>query len=312
MSRRLPARFILGLLLIGLVLFLWRGQLPAARDWIVLGDVAALRQFGLVFLVVVVSLLLRGLRWAVMMESRIPANRATVIAGYGWCFLLLQLLPIRSGEAVRPLWVSRRGGNVPHALGAIIVERFIDLIILLGLLVAAGAAAPDLRRFYRDDLVTVLLIGCLLALAALPFLLRLSRAWIHRRESSGTSKGLSGFVDGFQVLTHSGKSGIIAATSLATWTSLAAVFAGYFGVLHGVPWYAGVAVFSLANLSAVIAVAPGNFGIFEATGTMVLGLYGVPVDQALVSVTGLHVTLLSAQLGFGLACRLQLLIGEDR
>lgn len=310
MSTHMSARLIFGLVVIGLVLCLWRGQLPAARDWSVLLDPGVLRQGVLIFLIVIMSLLLRGLRWAVMMDSRIPARRATVIAGYGWCFLLLQLLPFRSGELVRPLWVGRRGGNVPHALGVIIVERFIDLIIILGLLAAAGLSAPGLRRFYRDDLVSILLIGSLLVLTALPFVLRRSRAWIHRRKSSATSAQLAAFVDGFQVLMHPGKSAIVAVTSLAAWTSLAAAFAGFFGSLHGVPWYAGVAVFSLANLSTVIAVAPGNFGIFEATGAMVLGLYGVPVDQALVSVTGLHVALLAAQLGFGLASKLQLLISE--
>lgn len=126
--------------------FLWllhKGALPAAPDaaslarvkWWTLGAYLALWCF---------VHFIRAARWSLLLEPicHIPLRRIIAVSFVG--FAAIAFLPLRAGEAVRPLLIRRRGeisGWV--ATGTVAAERIIDgLCLSLVLLVGLSLSTP--------------------------------------------------------------------------------------------------------------------------------------------------------------------------
>src|SRR6476646_1770704 len=88
---------------------------------------------GIVFYIA--GLFFRALSWRVLLGKRVPYLRAFEALNEG--YLLNNLLPFRLGEIGRAYLVSRRN-NIPalEALSSIVVERVIDLLMVVILLVS--------------------------------------------------------------------------------------------------------------------------------------------------------------------------------
>lgn len=132
MKRILHVTSIALLTIIFLVLFLWKSNLSdvwrimkaASPWWIAAG-----------FLVNVCALLLRSVRWRVLLDrDKPPPLYATFFAntiGYA----LSATLPIRAGDVARPALLARRTDvRFSDALGTVVTERILDLVSILALL----------------------------------------------------------------------------------------------------------------------------------------------------------------------------------
>jgi len=115
-------------------------------------------------------------------------------------------------------------------------------------------------------------------------------------------------VEGLAILTNPSTSITIAVLTVVAWLIVAGAFAGYLSSLHDLPWIVGAAIVVITNLSSIVTMSPGNIGIYEAVGSTVLVLYGLPFDQALVSITGLHIAAMIGHVLFGAICRIYLLL----
>ncbi|MCA9491981.1 MAG: flippase-like domain-containing protein, partial [Myxococcales bacterium] len=80
---------------------------------------------------------LRVARFGLLLGDRRPAMREVgVVCGIG--FLAIQVVPLRLGELVRPYLLAERGVGWGRSLGALAVERLLDLVVLIGMLALAG------------------------------------------------------------------------------------------------------------------------------------------------------------------------------
>src|SRR5262249_26040659 len=128
------------------------------------------------------ALLLRSLRWQVLLKTFGPARYGRVffvlIVGYA----VNNLLPARLGELFRAgLAKSEFGIAGSAALGTIAIERTMDGLIFV-LLLSVGVLSLPTRAEYHDLIMTVLLLGAALFLAAASILYFLSLArvsWIN-------------------------------------------------------------------------------------------------------------------------------------
>lgn len=87
---------------------------------------------------------IRAVRWKFLLDplEPVPMRRILSVSFIG--FAAIAFLPLRTGEAVRPLLIRRKGLSGWAATGTIAAERIIDGLVLSGmLLVALFASTPQ-------------------------------------------------------------------------------------------------------------------------------------------------------------------------
>lgn len=90
------------------------------------------------------ALYLRAHRWTWLLEPISPIPLRRVIAVSFVSFGALILMPFRTGEAIRPLLIRRRGLSAWAAAGTIVAERIIDGVFLSALLfIGLSLAKPQ-------------------------------------------------------------------------------------------------------------------------------------------------------------------------
>ncbi len=249
---------------------------------------------------------------------RVPFWRMFSICGVS--FLAIQVVPFRLGELVRPYLLAEQppGERVAagQALAAVVLERLLDFLMLLGLLllVSFGLELPQGTISVGGvDVVAAgqRAVGTLLALgaAALGGLLiagedaarRLGAAlaWIP-----GLGPRLPGFLASFAaapgaLLARPAAGAAALLASLAVWaltvTGVWLCMLAFDGLPHGP---AAAAVIWAACISGAIAVpTPGFFGPFEAFCLAALMLWDVDLDLGRTFAVVLHLS----QFGFSVA-----------
>lgn len=314
LTARLVLRTLLGLALVaGLAAFLVAAAgLPSAAQWRWIASGGNLAAALGALVAAAASILLRGLRWTFLLPAQPGIGRLRLVAGFGWSFLVLQALPFRSGEVYRPLWLRLRGGSATHAAASVVVERLVDLLALGGLLVAVLFALPMLRGLVGSGTPILAMAAAALVIAGCVALAR-SAGRLRLPGGDGRLARLAQeAVAGLGAIGESRRAAAVLALTALAWMVLAAGFALYLSATLGMPWPVGVAVLVASNLSAVVPLAPGNFGVFEAAAVAVLAVAGVSADLALVAAIGLHLAVIAAIAATGLACRLALLVREGR
>jgi uncharacterized membrane protein YbhN (UPF0104 family) len=131
---------------------------------------------------------------------------------------------------------------------------------------------------------------------------------LRKTSFHGANKIIRGLVEGLAILTNPSTSTAIAVLTVIAWSIVAGAFAGYLSGLHDLPWIVGLAIVVITNISSIVTMSPGNIGVYEAVGSTVLILYGLPFEQALVTITGLHIAAMIGHLLFGAICRIYLLL----
>lgn len=258
-----------------------------------------------------VNIYLRGARWAMLFRPR-HVVRGTEALGPALIGLGLNaVLPGRVGDLARVSIGSRRFGvSMSFVASTIVVERFLDMAILLALVAGATAALPDLAA---GTTVTVLdqelsatavtgamkrvawLSGALavaLVLALTPQFQRLVlrvvgwMPWVGARVRDWIEPRLAEVRSGLQVLREPGPLAAAAGMSVLMWVALAV---GNVLVAEAID---GIAL-NLAQASVVTAIAiaasflpsvPGAWGIYEAGALLGLAMVGASPEEAGIGV----------------------------
>ncbi|WP_030539744.1 lysylphosphatidylglycerol synthase transmembrane domain-containing protein [Sphingobium sp. DC-2] len=278
-ARRLAFRYalhsIIGLLF--LALFLRQidlgGVIAIARQVWVAPLVIALLAYAMDFL-------LRAVRFWMVLESvsgrRLPFRRVPgpFVASFG----ISDLLPLRAGDVFRLLWFQRQMAlPASGVLGAMMVERFLDLATLLLLAVAvAGWHLDGHWLFY----LALLAGGCI----ATPMLTAAAGRWARRSRTMRWAwiRGLVSALDTFRILRSPGLAVSVTGLSLAAWLLEAAVLLGAWISLGGAAeaWAAPMAAFVTSTLGTLFPGLPGHFGTFELFGLEMFARVGVAPDFA--------------------------------
>jgi len=268
-------------------------------------DLAAIRWWavGLQVLLYLVALQLRAHRWKWLLDPihPVPLRQVLIVSyiGYG----ALVLLPFRTGEAVRPLMIRKKGSlSAWAATGSVAAERIVDgvvlsLVLLCGLWVAhPREPLPDRIGDFRVPASIVpgaaytALVGFGIALAIMTgFYLFRERAreltrtcvgWISPRAASWLADVVSRTAAGLGFLPRPRYS---IPFLLATLGYFAANVVGVALLI----WAVGLGPVDIARASVVVGVlhigvllpnAPGYFGAFQLSVYAALALYYAPVE----------------------------------
>jgi len=294
----------------------------AALAWLVLryewnGVVAALAgvRFAL-FLPVPVLLLanfiLRAVRWQALFPDAIRPRASGAFIALMAGYLFNNLLPARAGELVRVHMVGRRE-QLPRsaALGTVVVERTLDLLVLLALLsfVLVSQPLPGWAA-HAGRVVAVL------ALAALGLILVLG--WQGERMVSllvprlrfapealrqrldVSSRAFVGGVSAVLRASHLARFVVITALIWALELGVVSLIARAFELPLGP---VNVLFVMLAvSLGTMVPSSPGYLGTFEFFGLSALALLGISGAPALGFALTLHAVLLLGSSVVGAAC----------
>ncbi len=200
-------------------------------------------------------------------------------------FFAIQTLPLRLGELVRPTMLSRVGVPFGRAVGAVAVERLLDLLVLLAMIAATGRVPlPEVIRIRGVDVLAVAQDAAALSALILVLLLTLAffvgEAMADRapapigrllRAAASTSRdlGLSRLLFGLFL-------------SASVWACNIATVSALLRALPGLPTGVDTALtVCTVTVAGVLAVpTPGMLGAFEASARAALAPWSVDPARA--------------------------------
>jgi glycosyltransferase 2 family protein len=262
---------------------------------------------GAAVLVATLGIHVRALRWGPLLRPVAPGIALPPrVAGVAIGLAANNVFPARVGEFART-WVLARQARIPvtAALASVVMERMLDAVILLTILlgVMASPAFPGLAGtgdFVQTTLRVVIalsavLLAVLLSLALFPVRAvavaeRLSRALLPEAFRRPVVDALHAFVGGLHVLRSPRLLGISLLWAVGQWAFLALSFLlafRAFGITE--PGYLG-ALFLQSAIGIAVAIpsAPGFFGPFHAAAVWGLGIWGVEQARAASFAIGFH------------------------
>lgn len=273
------------------------GTLPGRAEWqemLAQGGWRAFAAFGLCF---VTAMTLRALRFGYLIRKAALVPWRDIALAFPWLFMLGGVTPFRLGDAARAEWVRRRGGSGPHTLGLWVAERATDMLMLVTLGLGSLAFAPSTSALQTP---LALLAGLVLAIYV-------GLALVVGRDYGGASRAgwrraVIEAASGFRYMRQPGRHAVVLVFTLAIWGVMGLGFWLGLSLALGqtVPVSMALLCMCAVNLAGVLSAAPGNIGSFQAAALMVLGLYGIGAEPALISSTILQAAGLSLTIVLGL------------
>lgn len=250
---------------------------------------------------------IRAIRWRLLLaplgvETGLYSRWAALNIG----FMVTNVYPGRLGEFARPLALSRMSPvSVSGALGTVVLERVLDTLALV-LLLLAVLISPAFPRgaTVLGRPISVAVTGAItLAIAAVVFLglviafpaaltgaARRVGALLPARLGEGLAEHLDSFVQGLQLLRRPSSLVKALAWSLALWVWMAASFWAGFRAF-GIELDAVAALFTQCAVSVFVAIpaGPGFLGTMQAgIAVSVQEVFGVTAEQTLSLAVGYH------------------------
>lgn len=259
------------------------------------------------FVLLLVGLIARALRWRVLLNGSLPLLRAFNIMNVA--YLVNGILPLRIGEVARVYLATQVKPPVPvfQTASTIIVERLLDLLAVVLLLAGALVAVPTVP----DELRAAAAIAgpaALIGFLALVFLswqrglaLRLMAAFLGRFDTDNETdkpsfrRKLSAwfvhFLDGLLPLTDPRALFLAFGWTAVSW--ILSVVAGYvlmFAFYPAASWAATCLYIAAASFSIAVPAVPGNVGTYEGSILLALGAtgYGEPLAVAVAFALVVH------------------------
>lgn len=256
------------------------------------------------FACLILSHFLRAWRWKYMLEpvkSDLPMR--SLFSGVMVGYMVNNVLP-RAGEVVRPYTIGKLEGiSKSAAFGTIVVERIIDMIsfLILVVLIPLVYHGPLIESFPWLVHTAVIVLVVTVVMMAIFVLLAVRRDWTNRivRWLEGIlPKRISGrmedwahlFLDGFLFLSRPGRFVAIALLSFFIWflyilMLYVAFFA--FGLQH-LGFACALVVEAISSIGVALP-APGGTGTYHAFTAQTLSrLYGIDGTLALSYATITH------------------------
>ena len=268
--------------------------------------------FFAVVVLMVGNLLLKAFRWKHIMAPvasiRLRDAASILAVGVGGN----NLLPARLGEALRMWFLERNYGIAAgSSLGTIIVERFLDTLILLGALGTALNFAPVPAQFQRPAVVVLAgMVGCGMVLIVLAFRLpTLSQhveTFFPGRVGSMLSRILAALAEGLGILRGRGSLTLVVALSVWVWMNEILCVFMMLRMVHQPATLAWAAcLVGITSLGSLVPAGPGYAGTYHLIAQQTLMALGVPASDALGIAVLIHTTGYVVGTPLGIVCCLR-------
>lgn len=246
---------------------------------------------------------LRAVRLRAILGRPVSFARLLSILSIG--YLAIHVVPLRMGEFVRPYLLAEQE-DVPFGAGlaAVFLERLLDMLMLLGMLLLVGFAVDlpagsivvqgiDVLQAGQRILGTMVGVG----VAGLVVLLTVGEPILRVTDKLPAGGFVRRFTEGIRSMASRPASfAWVLAISVAIWIITVAAVQLSLAAFPGLPATTGAALTVWAvTLSGMTAVpTPGFFGGFEASCTAGLVMLGAPADPSRTFSVLLHL----GQFGF--------------
>ncbi|MFN3075753.1 MAG: lysylphosphatidylglycerol synthase transmembrane domain-containing protein [Alphaproteobacteria bacterium] len=265
-------------------------------DWAELG--ALLRQARLEDLtmaagIMLVSFLLRGRRWQVLLSAGGRIGYSTVFWANMSGYLANNYLPARAGEVLRTMLLARATGwSRGFIFGTVLVERGLDAVTL----VALGGIAVAVEEFVPVAMARSASVLGLLAVVALLGLLAVE--WVHRvvegivrrlplapeREAWVLDLGRL-FFEGVKAFRSPVRAwGFLVITLMVWFLDSSAMFLIARSVGLTLSFSGSLLLVTALGLSSAAPSTPGFVGVYQFVAVTVLTPFGFSRSQALATV----------------------------
>lgn len=272
-----------------------------------------LRWVALAFFTQLLAMLALVRRWQILLRPY-PTHFLKLAQIYFITHLLNTLLPVKLGIVARiALPVEMEGLNTGFVIGSIAIEKVVDTLFMLALLLALAPFVP-LPLWLRESLAASVLLVFVgfLALASVrriraPLLSAL--AHVETRFLGAQSKRLvtlvTGMLESIAQLTQRREALAVLVWTLLMW------FAGIlvnqmllFALDISVDWSAAWFLLVVLQLGTRVPALPANLGVFHYLVILALGMYGVSASAALAYALLLHLIVFILPAIIGAACAL--------
>ncbi|HEY3334480.1 MAG TPA: lysylphosphatidylglycerol synthase transmembrane domain-containing protein [Candidatus Limnocylindrales bacterium] len=308
--RRLPGgigRAILGVSISIVALALVVRSVDLAAAWETLKGADA-RWVALLVAFVGADVLLRALRWRVLLAPVGRVSFGTTLSSLLVGYLANNILPARLGEIVRSVDLGERTRlSRSTILGTIVVERVVDTVV-----VVAIASVAILVLSVRGIVASAVLVG--LALTALLVVAIAAGIAAHRLPGGERFATylhrwprvrvvLVRLREGLSIATDVRTMAGAVALSVASWSCTVVAFAAAAQAVGVQPTMGQAALLAAGtNLATAIPAAPGYVGTFELAAVTIGASVGIVREDTLAFAILLHVsTLLITSVGGAIA-----------
>lgn len=261
--------------------------------------------------ITLIQLYLRCLRWRILIRPLGNPPMRSIVAANNIGFMANFVLPLRAGEVIRPVLLSRKE-KLP--LGGILATNFLErvfdmftLLLLFGISTALLPVSDAVRRTGFG------LVGVAVAMALAILFVRWQEAlalrlveWVSKPLPEKIAEGIKHFFEGFvqalRVLDSPAEFFEIAAWSIVIWLSVSLIFGfGFWMFDISAPFPIGqIAVAAIVAIVISAPSAPGFIGAFQLGCKLSLGLFGVEESRALAYGIAVHVSQFAAVIGAGM------------
>ena len=241
-------------------------------------------EVGLALLAYTGAFVLRAVSWRPLVGARVPlAKLFSLLMG---ALFLNHAAPAKAGDFARMYALSRQGVQGEKAVVSVVLNRLVDLVSLLVVLVTAWtlAGAGGWDRLFVPVLVVAVVAGMLFLLA---------RTGIPDFFETRSGKISQYMVHALAALRGTTRTALLGAFAFAApaWMLEA-------GILWVVGWGFGLnlspaevlAASCFAVLAAAVPLTPGSLGAYEAGMVAALLAFGVPVETAFAAAVITHAT----------------------
>jgi uncharacterized membrane protein YbhN (UPF0104 family) len=256
-------------------------------------------------LALALSQLLLAVRWHVLVNAGAELSFADAFDFLMIGAVASLVLPSRLGDVARAVAAGRlKAISASRLLGTILVERLLDVLMLLGFGVGLSLLMP-IPRIVAGALGTlfvaaVVAAGVLWAGDAGP-LGAISR-WLAglRGPLSPSRQMFDRFTAGITAVREHGRVAPALVSALAVWTCSAVAVACNLTAFHvDAPWYAGAFVVIVVNLGGLIPAPPAGVGVYEYLTMVALGAWAVGSSTAFAFALVSHALSVAVVLALG-------------
>lgn len=257
------------------------------------------------------SLYIRAQRWRVLLRPVGRPAMRTLVSATNIGFMANMLLPLRVGEIIRPVLVSRKENEpLSGILATVVLERIFDMftiLFLFGVSASLVAVSDQVRHwgYYLSGLaaavaavVVVVRWQEALALRLLQLVLRPFPAAV----SEPVDHFFRGFVQALETLQSPLTFVQLLGWSLYLWLVIAGVY--LLGILAfdvPAPLLVGsITVSAIVAIAVSVPSAPGYIGSFQLGCILALAIFHVSESQAIAYSIVLHLTQFVGVIGAGL------------
>lgn len=256
------------------------------------------------------TLYIRAQRWRILLRPvGVPPMRL-LVAATNIGFMANMVLPLRVGEVIRPVLVSRRQ-RMPLSglLATILLERIFDMFTILFLFGISAALLPvseQVREWGYRLTALALIVGGVVGLIRWQeaLMLRLSHALFRMlppKPREAAEHFLAGFITALEVLDRPSTFLLVFAWSLYLWVAIGALWA--LGILaFDLPVSLTVGAMAITVIVAIavsVPSAPGFIGSLQLGCVLALAIFGVSESQAIAYSIVCHISQFTGTVGAG-------------